>query len=536
MARESFEDEEIATLLNEHFFPLKVDREEHPEIDAVYLLACQIATGHGGWPLTILAFPDGRPFFVATYLPKEGNEHRLGLKEVLWKAAQLWKEKRDVLERSAQEITRLLKEVNFFRPARIDKDTVLQQAQGELSRLYDPQYGGFGTAPKFPLPLRLLFLLRYGKQTNASQILEMVHHTLLRMRYAGIFDQVGYGFHRYAVDRAWKVPHFEKMLYDQALLLYLYTEAAKVLGDPRLGQVVEELISYLEERLKASGRGFFAAESAESQGQEGLFYTWAWEELAQLLEGDEWALAQEYFDLRPEGNFLEEGSGRPTGRNILHPVEFPWLFAKKRGREDFEKRLGGLLKKLKRARTRIPFPARDEKLLTDWNGLLLAGLAKAAQELGLETPLTLAQETFALFWDKARLQGRLLHVAGDQRFPGLLEDYVCLAWGALELHRATGEPFYQKALSWLLEQTKNLFSGPGGLFKQVGRDQELMLVEFIPIYEGALPAANGLLAYLFQETGQEEKAQKILYSLGRELQRSPSSFPSLLLASYDPRT
>ncbi len=530
MARESFEDEEIACLLNENFLPLKVDREEHPEVDTPYILACELVTGRAGWPLTILALPDGRPFFLATYLPKEGHGQRIGLKEVLLHTLKYWRKNRKALENTAQEITKALKNIPFYRPDTFAQGSVLHQAAEELLNAYDREYGGFGIAPKFPLPFRLLFLLRLGQKYHRQELLELVKDNLWRMRFAGIFDQVGLGFHRYAIDRAWRIPHFEKMLYDQALLLYLYSEAASTLDEPFFAQVAREIITYLEEALKGPEGGFFCAESAESQGKEGAFYTWSLEELASLLSEEEFFLAQTYFGLKQEGNFLEEGKGRPNGQNILHPQTTPWRFARQIGREDFAKKLASILSKLKAARQNRPRPPRDEKILTDWNGLLVAGLAKAARALGAARALSLAQETFAYLWEHHRTEDYLFHLHLKKGIEGLLEDYVYLAWGALELYETTRDPSYQRALSWLWERLEALFATPQGLFQQVGRNRRPFLFRVFPIYDGALPSGNGLLAYIFSQTGQKAQARQILSALGGYLKETPSNFPTLLLA------
>ena len=532
MARESFEDEEIATLLNENFLPVKVDREEHPEIDAIYLLACEVARGQAGWPLTVLALPDGWPFWVATYLPKESDGLRAGLKEVLLTARKLWETERSSLFEAASRFKRALKNISFLNPAYFESQEVLTQALGELETSYDKEYGGFGPGPKFPLSMRLLFLLRFGARFQNEKALHMVRKTLLRMRFSALFDQVGSGFHRYAIDRAWKVPHFEKMLYDQGLLLYVYAEAAQILDDPLFAQVALEIVSYLEEHLRAPQGGFYSSESAENEGEEGKFYTWTLEELKAFLSPEEFDFIEEYFGLKEEGNYLEEGSGHPTGRNILHPSCFPWEMEKKG--PGFERRLAEILKKLKERRLKRPSPPRDEKILTDWNGLTIAALARAGKILGENHFLSLAEESFSFLVDHCRAEKRLLHIFEGQ-VKGLLEDYVYLAWGTWELFKATGKARYRAFFHELLSEIDRLFKDEDKLYRQVGKDEGgAFLLPYYPVYEGALPAANGLLALLFREAGAEEKAYKMLYQVGGHLKEHPSSFPSFLLALLPP--
>ncbi len=527
MARESFEDEEIAALLNEHFIPVKVDREEYPEVDAVYLLACEIVRGQAGWPLTVLALPDGWPFFLATYLPKEGRGFYLGVKELLLAVQQNWHLDRKRILTAAEKIKGALRQVRFTNPGTFEKEAVLRKAFEDLSAVFDKEHGGFGEAPKFPTPLRLLFLLRFGKIFEEPRALEMVKKTLFKMRFSGIFDQVGFGFHRYTIDRAWKVPHFEKMLYDQGLLLYLYAEAASVFNEPLLERVAQEIVTYLRDRLQDPEKGYFyTAESAESETEEGRFYTWSREELKEFLSDEELKILTEYFDLREEGNYLEEATGKPCGRNVLHPVKFPWEF----GGRDFEKKLTPILRKLRVARDKRPRPPRDEKILTDGNALVIAGLARAGKLLGEQEFVKMAEKAFTSLWKEAYPSKGLLHIPGESRFPGLLEDYVFLAWAGLELAEASGNSSYLSKVEMLLGDTRKLFADPSGLFRQIGKNRGSFLIPYFPLFEGALPSGNGLLAYLFARLGREEKAQKILQSIGGHLRENPAGCPSFMLS------
>ena len=522
MARESFQDEEIASLLNEHFVPVKVDREEYPQVDAIYLLACEILRGQAGWPLTVIALPEGWPFFVATYLPKEGKGFHLGLKELLLAVQKNWLLERQKIQATAEEIRKTLQQIRFLNPAPLDQKFLLEKAFEELKGRFDRQYGGFGKGPKFPLPLSLLFLLRYGKKFQKPYALEIVGETLLKMRYAGLFDQVGFGFHRYTIDRAWKVPHFEKMLYDQGLLLYLYAEGAETLKEPLFCQVAEEIVIYLNEHLfDPEEKLFYTAESAESEGQEGLFYTWRLKELIQILHPTEFEILKKYFYLREEGNYLEEGTGRPSGRNILYPLR-RW--------DPEDKELVKILQKLKTVREKRPKPTRDEKILTDWNAIVIAGLAQAGRALGKEEFVERAVCVFNSLWKKAFSSGRLLHLPGEKNSPAFLEDYVFLAWASLELFEATSNLSYLSKFKILHEQIEELFKDPSGLYQQIGKDQGPFLIPYFPVFESVLPSGNGLLAYLLGRLNQKEAAEKIIFAMGGHLKENPVAFSSFLLA------
>ncbi|OAG27277.1 thioredoxin domain-containing protein [Thermodesulfatator autotrophicus] len=522
MARESFDDKEIARIINENFIPVKVDREEHPEIDAIYLLACEVVQGRAGWPLTIIALPDGRPFFAATYLPKSGNSFQPGLKEILLAISRYWQIEKKYLYQLAFKIAETLKKIEFIKPSHFDSTHVLTKAFSELEKLYDREHGGFGIAPKFPLPVKLLYLYRYAQKFENNKARELVVFTTLKMRYAAIFDQIGAGFHRYTIDRAWKVPHFEKMLYDQALLLYLYAEIAR--EDNRIARVPYEIFSYLEERLLGEEGFFYTAESAESEGEEGRFYTWSLSELRSLLTPEELNLLIDYFGLKEEGNYLEEATGRPNGRNVLHPCTFPWEYE-----NDISFKLQSVLKKLKEHREKRLYPPRDEKIMVDWNSLVIAALAKAASNLDDSRFLSLAERTFKKLWERAFIKGRLNHLLNAE-IKGFLDDYTFLAWAALELWEATQNELYLTKLYFLLDEIKRLFKSKEGLYQQVGADVSPLWLRFFSTHDGALPSANGILAYLFKKADQPEESETILRSIGGHLKERPSNFSAFLLA------
>ncbi|RMH67297.1 MAG: thioredoxin domain-containing protein, partial [Bacteroidetes bacterium] len=318
MAHESFEDPEVAALLNEGFVSIKVDREERPDIDQIYMTVCQLATGQGGWPLTVVMTPDKRPFFVATYLPKRSRLQRIGMMELLPRLRAAWETNRAEVLAAADDLTGALRQMSAAdaggeQPGR----AWLDAAFGQLAQRYDSEHGGFGQAPKFPSPHHLLFLLRYASRTGRDDALRMVTHTLDRMRMGGIYDHVGFGFHRYATDRTWTLPHFEKMLYDQAMLSMAYTEAYQATGRLRFRRTAEEILTYVLRDLTDPEGGFYSAEDADSEGREGAFYLWTVDELRAVLGEDDARRAIEWFNVEPRGNFEEEATRRRTGENVL---------------------------------------------------------------------------------------------------------------------------------------------------------------------------------------------------------------------------
>ncbi|MBU0497996.1 MAG: thioredoxin domain-containing protein, partial [Candidatus Thermoplasmatota archaeon] len=321
MAHESFEDPEVAHLLNSSFICVKVDREERPDIDNIYMTICQLLTGSGGWPLTIIMTPTKKPFFAATYLPKETTYNIKGLLTLIPEIQNLWEHKTEDLKASAQEITNTLQKISQLSEKKHTiTSTILDTTYSHLLNSFDEHYGGFGNAPKFPTPHQLLFLLRYWKRTKNIYSLKMVEITLEQMRKGGIYDHVGYGFHRYATDRKWIIPHFEKMLYDQALLIIAYTAAYQATKKPLYKKTVQELIDYVLREMTDSHHGFYSAEDADSEGQEGKFYTWQYQELKQILTPDEFKLATKIYNIEKEGNFNHHIKNQQS-LNILYQTQ-----------------------------------------------------------------------------------------------------------------------------------------------------------------------------------------------------------------------
>ena len=381
MERESFEDEEAAALLNDAFVSIKVDREERPDIDGIYMAVCQMLSGRGGWPLTILMTPDRKPFFAATYIPKTGRFGRPGLMELIPQVKILWETKKAEIVGSADQIVARLMEVSSVESGEALGEQVLRSGYENLAQQFDGRHGGFGSAPKFPTPHNFLFLLRYARRTGGGHALEMVEKTLQAMRLGGIYDHVGFGFHRYSTDPMWLVPHFEKMLYDQAMLAMAYTEAYQLTHNEEYARTAQEIFTYVLRDMTSEQGGFFSAEDADSEGEEGKFYLWSESEMEQLLGKEDARLMATIFNTQPAGNFVDEASGHRGGGNILHLTQPLGELAPTLGLtpDELAARAEAARKTLFKAREARVHPSKDDKVLTDWNGLMIAAMARGAQ-------------------------------------------------------------------------------------------------------------------------------------------------------------
>ena len=385
MERESFEDEEVASLMNEIFVSIKVDREERPDIDHVYMTACQLMTGNGGWPLSIVMTPNKKPFFSGTYFPKENRYGQIGFKDLIKNIHRLWNEKRIEIDENAEMISDYLNHPHHRKTEIELNEDILKRAYSYFDNKFDQLNGGFGDAPKFPTPHNLMFLLRYWKRFNESGALEMVVKTLRQMRKGGIYDHVGFGFHRYSTDKQWLVPHFEKMLYDQALLIYLYTEAYLASGASEFKTTVEDNIKYVLRDMTSleNGGGFYSAEDADSGGEEGKFYVWTKDEIFNALDKNEAEIFCDYYNITDKGNFLDESTRTLTGQNIPHIVSNSDEIINKYKIDpaDFMRKIKETTNKLYAERNKRMHPLKDDKILTDWNGLMIAALSFAGRSL-----------------------------------------------------------------------------------------------------------------------------------------------------------
>ncbi len=544
MAHESFEDEGVARLLNDHFVPVKVDREERPDVDDFYMTACQAMTGQGGWPLTIVATPSGEPFFAATYLPRVGRGGRPGLVQVLERLAEVWRSRREEVREGAARATDVLRRVSGGEPGGELDLAELDAGYRGFEARFDERYGGFGSAPKFPSPHVLLFLLRYGQRTGQERATDMVLRTLDAMRGGGIFDQAGFGLHRYSTDARWLVPHFEKMLYDQALFALACLEAGVASAEPRFGRVAGEVLTYVVRDLRSPAGGFHSAEDADSEGGEGAFYTWTLDQVEEALGREEAALARRAFGLQRRGNFAEEAGGGFTGRNILHVAATPEELARTSGSTEPEirdrlERIRGRLLEVRSERSR---PSLDDKVLADWNGLAVAALARAGSVLEDVRWMRAAREAADFVLDAMRdPSGRLLHRwrRGEAGIAATASDYAYLVWGLLELHAATLEiRWLEEALRLDDEMVERCWDGQEGGYFLAPEDARDLPVRRKEAYDGALPSANAVgawnaarLARLTGDASREERARAVERAFGAGARKSPGAYAGLLVSA-----
>ena len=543
MAHESFEDPEVARLLNEVFVCIKVDREERPDIDNIYMRVCQMMTGSGGWPLTILMTPDKKPFFAGTYIPKESRHGRSGMLDLIPRIKEVWDTQHDDILKSADQITARLKQLSQGSTGdELDKST-LKTAYEQLSGRFSEQYGGFGNAPKFPSSQNLLFLLRYWQSTDDEKALRMVVKTLQSMQEGGIYDHIGFGFHRYSTDSHWLVPHFEKMLYDQAMLSIAYIEAYQATGKEEFKETAKEIFTYVLRDMTDPKGGFYSAEDADSEGVEGKFYVWTEDEIRQILKGEEADLIINVFNVKKSGNFRDEASGKNTGANILHLEKTltEVAFKNKTSVDELKERVETARQKLFTARNKRIHPHKDDKILTDWNGLMIAALAKGAQVCN-EPEYADAAKRAADFilTDMRRPDGRILHRYRDGHAAILanVDDYAFLIWGLLELYETIFDVHYlQTALDLNNEMIKHFWDEQDGGFYFTADDAEELIVRQKEIYDGAIPSGNSVavlnlfrLARITADSDLEDKANKIMLAFSKDVSSVPSGYTQMMVA------
>lgn len=536
MEKESFEDEEVASTLNEHYIAVKVDREERPDVDHLYMSVCQAMTGQGGWPLTVIMTPEKKPFFAGTYFPKNRKYNRYGLMDLLPQLADKWREDRSRVEEIGEQIVEETKGRMLSNLGGELSEQTLEKAFQHYSQTFDETYGGFGSAPKFPTAHNLSLLLRYYKRTGEERALEMVEKTLDAMHRGGMYDHIGYGFARYSTDERWLVPHFEKMLYDNALLAITYLEAYQVTGNSRYAGVAEQIFTYVLRDMTDSEGGFYSAEDADSEGHEGKFYVWKPEEITEVLGAEDGELFCELFDITAEGNF--EGANIPNWIS-----QMPDSFAFRKGIEvpELESRANEWRRKLFEYREKRIHPHKDDKILTSWNGLMIAAMAKGAKVLNHPAYRDAAQKAESFLWTKLRQEdGRLLarYRDGEAAYPGYVDDYAFLIWGLLELYEATYDSDYLQKASGLAHDMLDLFWDPekGGLFFY-GHDAEQLLMRMKETYDGAMPSGNSVAAYSLQRLSKyvydaflSQKADELLQTFAGAAERYPGGHAVLLTA------
>jgi len=542
MAHESFEHTEVARLMNEAFVSIKVDREERPDIDDVYMSVCQIMTGSGGWPLSIIMTPDKKPFFAATYIPREGRFGLIGMMELIPHIGELWATRRGEALSLSNKIATALQQTSQNTPGKeLDEDT-LKLTYKQLSERFDKQHAGFSITPKFPTPHNLLFMLRYWKRYGNQAALDMVEKTLQAMRHGGIYDHVGFGFHRYSTDSQWLVPHFEKMLYDQAMLAMTYTETYQATGKEDYAKTAREIFTYILRDMTAPEGGFYSAEDADSEGKEGKFYLWTQEEVRQALGNEELDFAARVFNIEKNGNFTEQTTGRKSGDNILHlgKVLVELTSELNLSQQDPQEHLEVIRQKLFAHREKRVHPMKDDKILTDWNGLMIAALAKGAQAFDEpEYAEAACRAADFILGSMCKPDGRLWHRYRDgQAGVGAnLDDYAFLVWGLIELYETTFNARYLEAALKLTDNmVRHFWDEDGGGLYLTPDDGEGLLVRKKEIYDGAIPSGNSVamlnllrLGRMTANSDLEGKAAKIGGAFSGSVNQSPSAHTQIMV-------
>ena len=526
MERESFENEAIAGLMNENFINIKVDREERPDLDAIYMEAVQMLTGSGGWPMTVFLTPEGKPFYGGTYFPPVDRQNMPGFPRLLLGIAEAYNTNKGEIQRVTQQLTE-----QMGRGSQVPRGTailtvdVLHRAYSTLATNFDYQNGGFGMAPKFPQPMTPEFLLRYHDHGYNPRALELVELTLEKMAYGGIYDQVGGGFHRYSTDAYWLVPHFEKMLYDNALLARLYLHAFQITGKPLYRRITEETLDYVLREMTDSGGGFYSAQDADSEGEEGKFFVWTPEEIMDVLGEEDGRVFSGYFGVTPNGNF--------EGKNILNVPRDPEAFAAEHelDQEQLDSIVARGRTKLLEVRDLRVHPLLDDKVLASWNGLMLRSFAEAGAVLDRADYLEAAVKNAEFLTTVMCPQGRLLRTYrnGEAKLLGYLEDYSCVADGLIALYEATLDLRWLENAVTMADSMIELFwdEATGG-FYDTGSDHEALVIRPRDVFDNAQPCggsvASDALLKLAVFTGNDDYAAKAavpLRSLHEHMARSP---------------
>ena len=517
MARESFEDKEVAELMNETFVSIKVDREERPDVDSVYMRVCQIMTGSGGWPLTVIMTPEKKPFFAATYLPKKGRGGMPGMMELISAVKKLWGEQREGLESMGDKVIGAIKEFHYG--GEDIGEEIFLETYKELRQSFDEQYGGFGISPKFPTLHNLIFLLRYWKRSGNERALHMVEKTLQAMRLGGIYDHIGFGFHRYSTDRYWHVPHFEKMLYDQAITTIAYAESYLATGVGYYRKTAEEIISYVTREMVSPEGGFYSAEDADSEGKEGLFYFWDIEEIERVIGKDDAGMVSKVFGIDGENKIPYMGKPMPE-------------IAAEEGisEEDLSLKIEEIRKKLFDERRKRIHPGKDDKILTSWNGLMIASLSIASQIFGEKRYSEIAGKA-ADFIMKNMLteKGELMHMyRGGASIPAYLDDYAFFIWGLIELYEATFDiNFLEKAIELNNKLIEKFWDENRGGFYFTS-ENELFIKQKESI-DGAIPSGNSIAMLNMLRIGRitaDSKLEEMAYEMAKAFSREVKNFPS----------
>jgi hypothetical protein len=541
MEKESFEDAEAARYLNDTFICIKVDREERPDIDAVYMAACQMLTGSGGWPLSILMTPQKKPFFAATYLPRQSRHGRTGLIDICRQVKDLWSQQLEKVETSAAGIAASLDRAFAFQAADAPDATVFEKAYRQIKAAFDVQYGGFEPVPKFPTPHRLSFLLRHYYRNQDQSALDMVQQTLKAMRLGGIWDHVGFGFHRYSTDRRWLLPHFEKMLYDQALMAGVYLEAYQITGDPLFADTAADIFTYVLRDMTDAQGGFYSAEDADSEGEEGKFYVWTTSEFQGILDDEITGRWETILRLSPEGNFTDEATRQKTGANILHLTATLEKWARKLEipESQLQEEWRQIRDRLYAVRKMRIHPLKDDKILADWNGLMISALATAARILN-KSEYEAAARKAAGFIQRRMIDpsGRLYHRFrdGELAVEAHAADYAFFIQGLINLYQTTFDLNFAEQAQVLQEQMiEDFWDDQNGGFFSIPKGSTDLPVRPKELYDGAIPSANSAalhnLVALGRLTGDprwEDRAQALIRAFAGTLQSQPQAFTYFL--------
>jgi len=541
MEKESFEDIEVAKLMNETFVCIKVDREERPDLDAAYMAVCQSMGRNCGWPLNVIMSADKNPFFVASYIPKDNRYGTVGMLSLVPQIGEIWKTRKAEMENIGKELKEQIAAQLQAEPEnQLDKST-LDDAYEQLFLRFDQENGGFGRAPKFPSPHNLIFLLRYYNRTKEKTARTIIEKTLRAMRLGGIFDQIGLGFHRYSTDAQWLVPHFEKMLYDQGMLSLAYLEAYQAFGAPKFMITAKETLEYVLRDLIAPEGGFYSAEDADSEGEEGKYYLWTLDEIKQALPGQEADLAIKLFDVKLEGNYYELPKGK-TGKNILHlAVSLEQVASESNITiDELIGKLAKIINALFQVRQRRVRPAKDDKVLVDWNGLIIAALARANQVLGIPKYLQKAIKAADFILKEMRTpDDKLYHryAKGEKAVSGFLDDYAYLAFGLIELYEAGFDEKYLKSAVGLTKtMIEQFWDEKNGGFFFTDKNSDEAVPRLKQTYDGAVPSGNSValfnllrLARLSGELSFEDYARKLLKTFSEEVKNQPLGHTFMLV-------
>ena len=542
MEKESFEDRQVAELLNRAFICVKVDREERPDIDAAYMAVCQAMGRNCGWPLNVILTPTKNPFFVASYIPKSSQYGGIGLVDLIPQIEQVWQNRKTELELMGENIKEKIDSHFLVEQATQLGQADLDAAYDQLYLSFDPENGGFGSAPKFPSPHKLLFLLRYYIKSKEKNAWTMIEKTLNKMSIGGIFDHLGGGFHRYSTDSEWIVPHFEKMLYDQALMTLALLEAFKLSGELKFKKIAQETLDYVLRELCSEEGVFFSAEDADSEGEEGKFYLWSIMELEQVLPSELRDIAVKLFNIKQGGNYYEPRRG-DTGKNILY---VPFSVEKVASELDLTidettQKLEAIKRLLYCRREQRVRPFKDDKVLVDWNGLMIAALSKASYVLNEKKYLKAAIKAADFILKQLLTEdNKLFHcyVKGQKTASAFLDDYAFLAWGLIELYEACFDEKYLLASSALTERLiSDFWDEKKGGFYFTDNLSDKSIPRIKQVYDGAYPSGNSVallnllrLSLLMENEKLERYANDLVRTFSYEVKANPAAYTFLLIA------